>query len=88
MHKMYNIPKTKQKICVDCGKPFTPLSRTMIRCDACAKKLGQDVRSRYFAGEHYVPTKPHTHLGLVLEQARAAGLSYGQYVAQRKLGAI
>lgn len=64
------------KFCIDCKKQR---KRDRQRKKYLTEKHGPEVAERYLAAE-----KQRQEMNAVLEKASAAGLSYGQYVAEEK----
>lgn len=65
-------------VCEKCGRTFTAHAPGAKYCDRCRRG---SYAIRPLKGEKYVPTEPRTSLGKKITEARAMGMSYGQYVA-------
>lgn len=81
-YKKLDIPERE---CVVCGRKFTPLYRqkTIFCTDVCKRKrqLEQQKESRERAKTNALETKKRmSSLAEINQQARALGISYGQYV--------
>ena len=82
----------KKKVCVECGIAFVPMARNQITCSKeCSLKRKRAVQRRL--NEEYrekmkVETfrrKPGRSLAETARLARAAGMSYGQYMARMRM---
>lgn len=63
----------KLKTCIRCGREFKPASNAQKYCRVCASEM-------YWPAKKIEEEKEKS-IGRLNEQARAAGMSYGQYVA-------
>ncbi len=74
---------TYDKICGKCGKPFTALAPNRKYCSTeCSRKANADCR-RVRLG--ITKKKKVSSLRQVAVEARKAGMTYGQYVAQMEM---
>ena len=86
---------TKLIVCVNCGRTVEVNARAYVAkyCPKCAKATARE-RSRissqkYFARKRLEATKqrkPQKSIAQIAEEARSAGMSYGQYVAKMEGG--
>ena len=78
--------ETKLKICKVCGREFFGLSTAKTCSPACkkeSKRVQEAVRRIKVREEQESSKKNMSELARLNEEARAAGMSYGQYVAMK-----
>ena len=63
--------------CSRCGKTTEMRSKRQIYCPECGKELAKEFDNRD-------PSEEKDSIGAINARARAAGLSYGQYVARMR----
>ena len=66
----------KVKNCIRCGKEFKPSCNAQKYCSVCASVMYWRAKKK----------KEKQSLGSLNAEARAAGMSYGQYVALKQMG--
>lgn len=70
--------ETKEyKVCSRCGRKFLPDGRHRTICSEKCKKSGYKTKMP--------DKKPNTELVQLAVEARAAGMTYGEYVARKNL---
>ena len=81
-------------ICKICGKHFTAPRKMKICSEAC-KREDHRQRARIWAQEHGrmnlmsgLKTAEHESIDEKAAAAKALGLTYGQYIAARRFGAV
>lgn len=76
----------KERICNYCGKPYKPTSSTQGACPECMPLAKKDQRTAYNLKRNRAKPKVEPKKSRIEEietKARAKGMSYGQYQAQR-----
>ena len=85
------------RYCIDCGMEFPEgTAGNKMRCAACQRewkneqararerRLREERKSTEYVRKSHDKTKRNMTLGELAAEARAAGMSYGQYVARMK----
>ena len=86
---------TKSVVCVNCGRTVEVSARASMTkyCPKCAKATARERNrtscQKYLARKRLEATKqrkPQKSVAQIAEEARSAGMSYGQYVAKMEGG--
>lgn len=74
-----------ERICIYCGKPYKPTSSTQGACRECMPHAKREQRKAYNLKRERAKPKPQreSRLEEIETKARALGMSYGQYQAQK-----
>lgn len=71
------VRKVYRKQCIICGKEFETISAAALTCG----KQCRNERNKTIHEKKRNPTQNNNDISSVLQKARAAGMSYGKYVA-------
>lgn len=76
-----------ERICNYCGKTYKPTSSRQGACAECLPKAKRDQRTAYNLKRDRAKPKPQekSNLDEIARKARAKGMSYGQYQAQKNM---
>lgn len=86
--KQYEGGFREKRVCEHCGKMYTARAKSARYCDDC-RKIGYGGGHVYRTHRDFeVHRESNMSLSDKLKTAKALGLSYGQYVARKKLGLI
>mgnify|MGYP001487064787 CR=1 FL=1 len=75
-----------ERVCNYCGKPYKPTSSRQGACAECLPLAKKDQRTAYNLKRNRAKPKPmpkKSNLEEIETKARALGMSYGQYQAQK-----
>ena len=74
----------KPKQCKLCGKTYEPTNKRQLYCLDCREQARKMHRAEYNAKRYKPkPREPKTTLDEKVRKAKAEGMSYGQYQAQK-----